>query len=260
MRPLAFQASHRCVPVCSRSVLLTRQQGSNDVVAEKLRSLGVRPVELPLITFRTRPEVAILPALLKQPREWVTVTSPQAARVFMTAWQEAEKPAVKVATFEGTKRELTGDGLTVWVSETSNAESLAASLPNGKVHGELPGEVLYPASAKADSTLESGLRKRHFVVTRVDTYDTTTVESVGEGEMQEALAAEVLTFASPTAAKAWVAVTQERCDLHRPVACIGATTAKHARALGFHNVYYSEKPGIDGLVQSIVGILRNSDP
>ena len=88
----------RSFSVTSASVVLTRQAGSNAKATKALLSRGVRPIELPLIEFKTRPEAGQLTTLLTQRRfDWVTLTSPQAAKVFLEAWREADSPVVQVA-------------------------------------------------------------------------------------------------------------------------------------------------------------------
>lgn len=252
-----FAKGRLCVE-SSASVVLTRQAGSNNKARSLLISKGVRTIELPLIEFKLRPEAGYLREILTRKKfDWVALTSPQAARVFVDAWKAATSPPIRIATFDGTKKELTNCSPKLevgFVPGISNAENLAKELPKEESQCN---EVLYPASSKADDTFEKALRSRSFVVTRLDTYETSTVakETIDKADLEHALDADVLTFASPTAVRAWMEITGHKCNFQTPIACIGSTTAKRARALGFENVYFSEKPGLDGLVQSVVSIL-----
>ena len=259
--PLRVNVVRRSVrPVQAASVVLTRHVGSNDKARKSLRQHDVEPIELPLVEFRTRPEAQYLTELLRKRRyDWVTLTSPQATSVFTEAWREAGRPSARVASFSASLDVLSREGpslLVGYVPSTANAQTLVQELPRKQDRIE---EVLYPASSKADDILERGLRERHFVVTRLDTYDTATVdiETIDASAMEQALQADVVTFASPSAVRAWIDVTQEKCLFNQAVACIGSTTAKKARQMGFTNVYYAEKPGHEGLIQSILGILRD---
>lgn len=240
------------------SVVLTREAGSNERVRKMLESYDLNLIELPLIQFNTRPESEMLVELLKTRRpDWVTLTSPQSARVFLQAWEAANRPLITIATFKGTKKvltETTSSNLRIgFISEVSNADYLAETLP--QTGDGVVQEVWYPASSKADDVLERGLRNRHFIVTRLDTYETTAVplERLDSANLERARSADILTFASPTAVNAWIGLSPVN-DLTKPVACIGSTTAKRARKLGFNNVYFSENPGLEGLVHSIVSI------
>ena len=60
---------------------------------------------------------------------------------------------------------------------------------------------------------------------------------------------DVVTFASPSTVKGWVANVGVHRDL--PVACIGVTSGDAAREAGFTQVFYAPQPGIDGWVDSI---------
>jgi len=45
---------------------------------------------------------------------------------------------------------------------------------------------------------------------------------------------------------AWLHLIQNEEQWSKYVACIGETTASAARRLGLKNVYYPEKPGLEG--------------
>ena len=259
MRGAGSSASRRVIRVSCGSAVLTRQAESNAKAREALLRRGVHSVELPLIEFKSRDEAHFLSQiLLRRTPDWVALTSPHAAAVFLNAWKNAGTPPVKIATFDASSKALDGHGAALevaFVPSRSDGKTLAAELPKREGVCE---EVLYPASSKADDAFEKGLRARHFAVTRLDTYETGTVapESISKELLREALEADVLTFASPTAVRAWIDVAGEQCDFAKDVACIGATTAKRAQELGFGNVYFCESPGLDGLVQSVVDALR----
>jgi uroporphyrinogen-III synthase len=80
----------------------------------------------------------------------------------------------------------------------------------GKIMGkEMPhvqggsDTVLYPASAKASTDLQDSLAASGYTVTRINTYDTVGVapEAVAPELLQAALAADIVTFGSPSAVK-----------------------------------------------------------
>ena len=259
--PLRVNVARRSYrPIQAASVVLTRHVGSNGKARETLLQHNVEPIELPLVEFRARPEAQYLTELLRKRRfDWVTLTSPHATSVFIEAWRGAGGPSARVASFASSLDVLSHEGSSLLVGcvpSTANSQTLVQELPRRQDRCE---EVLYPASSKADDVLERGLRERHFIVTRLDTYDTATidVETIDALAVEEALQADVVTFASPSAVRAWIDVTQKKCHFNQAVACIGSTTAKKARQLGFTNVYYAEKPGHEGLIQSILGILRD---
>jgi len=77
--------------------------------------------------------------------------------------------------------------------------------------------------------------------------------------LRSALAADVLTFASPTAVKAWIDVADKYIDWATHVACIGKTTAAAASRKGFQNVTFASQPGLDGLIATVVEILSKKE-
>lgn len=78
----------------------------------------------------------------------------------------------------------------------------------GKIMGaELPhvpggtDVVLYPASARASGDLQNSLEASGFKVSCIRTYDTVGVKSADPELLRQALAADVVTFGSPSAVK-----------------------------------------------------------
>jgi uroporphyrinogen-III synthase len=77
------------------SVVLTREKGKNDKMQTLLSKHGIQCVELPLIEHTDGPDRGQLPEALQQGGfDWVTVTSPEAASVFLEAWEQAGRPKV----------------------------------------------------------------------------------------------------------------------------------------------------------------------
>jgi uroporphyrinogen-III synthase len=168
-----------------------------------------------------------LPDALKT-HDIIVITSPQAANVFLTSWEKAGKPNIKVATVgKGSSKPLISKGITpVFEPSDSTAETLAAELPSN-----LGTSVLYPSSAIAENTLEKGLQSRNFKVTRLNTYN--TVPAVWTND-QEALAksVDIVTFGSPSAVKTWA----EKVGTDFTAVVIGPTSLKSAEKLGYKRV------------------------
>jgi uroporphyrinogen-III synthase len=58
---------------------------------------GLQCVELPLIEHTDGPDRAALPGVLREGAfDWVTITSPEAATVFVEAWEQAGRPQVRL--------------------------------------------------------------------------------------------------------------------------------------------------------------------
>lgn len=237
-------------------VVVTREKGMNEKLVNALAKHDLRCLELPLIEHADGPDLPKLPEVLKSGgHDWVTITSPHSAEVFCQGWRSAGQPSCRIATVgKATSAVLDRERIDVeFTPSKSNAETLAAELP--PVNGS-PGNVLYVASVRARGELESGLLKRGFVVTRLNTYDTIPVQTVSEADLSDALKADVVTFGSPSAIGAWKKVVQDKVADTLAVACIGATSGKAAIEYGLENVHYPDKPGMDGWVQSVLKALE----
>ncbi|KAL3159027.1 hypothetical protein ABBQ32_011027 [Trebouxia sp. C0010 RCD-2024] len=242
-------------------VVVTREAGRNGKLKQALQDCDIAVLELPLVETKSGPDRDQLAAHLKDgPFDWVVITSPQAANVFLQGWIEADKPQVRIAVVGPG----TGDILTHqkeprlqidFTPLTANAVSLSAELPC--IEGGTQN-VLYPSSAKAGSDLQTGLKNRGFEVVRLNTYDTQPVTHVEESVLREACHAAVVAFASPSAVKAWRRITAGRDVADIAVACIGSTTAIAAEKQGFQRLYFPDQPGIKGFVSAIIDALNSA--
>lgn len=235
-------------------VVLTREAGKNGKLEKALKSQGISSFELPLVETSPGPQRAELASHLKSnDYDWVVITSPEAANVFLQGWAEADRPQVRIAVVgQGTADVMQAHQETrLQIEHTptkANAVSLSAELPH------VPGgteRVLYPSSAKAGSDLQTGLTQRGFDVVRLNTYDTQPVSHISDAQLMQACQADVVSFASPSAIKAWRKLINDQDVGDSVIACIGSTTAIAAEKQGFSHVYFPEQPGIGGFVTAI---------
>ena len=85
-----------CSASSAPKVALTRELGKNDKLAKLLHEKGYETSEVPCIAFEEGEDAKALPDALKQPWEWVVVTSPEAADVFLTGWNAAGETACSI--------------------------------------------------------------------------------------------------------------------------------------------------------------------
>eukprot|EP00960_Hanusia_phi_P000764 21130-Hanusia_phi.AAC.4 len=227
-----------------RFVALTRELGKNSKLEKVLSEKGIRTVELPCIAFEAGTDAETLPKALQEEWEYVVVTSPEAASVFLDAWREAGEPSLPVACVgAGTKQALQEGGIEpVFMPSKATGKTLADELPGPR----RSGRVLYPASAKARTEVQGGLTARGFSVTRLNTYDTVSA-TWSDKELQMGASAAVIALASPSAVKTWA----ERLGTKQYAACIGETSAAACKELGFEHVFWPESPGILGWAQAV---------
>ena len=77
-------------------VVLTREAGKNGKLQAMLAVRGVPALELPLVETAPGPDRAALPGMLRAGGfDWVAITSPEAAAVFMEGWRAAGCPQAR---------------------------------------------------------------------------------------------------------------------------------------------------------------------
>ena len=235
-------------------IALTREAGKNSKLEKLLVDQGLQVREIPCIAFEDGPDKDRLPAALNEKQwEYIVITSPEAADVFLDGWEKAGRPSVRVASVgSGTEQALRQGGVEpVFKPTKATGKTLAAELPGPG--GD--GSVLYPASRKAKREVQDGLAARGFVCTRLDTYDTVAAAWTPE-QQAAAAAAAVVTLASPSAVKVWA----ERVGTAAAAACIGETSAAASREAGFQRVFWPDSPGIDGWAAAVHDALKTVPP
>ena len=256
-------------------VVLTRESGKNGQMRKILSQppFGedvVSVLEMPLVESVPAEDSEKLRGALETKKfQWIVVTSPEAAKVFTKAWVEAGKPeGLNIGTVGGgTTRALPPREEMKWARlftpSKALGEVLAEELPldldedssNDDSSANSNREVLYPCSKKAAKTVENGLSSRGFAVTRLNTYSTEQVTDIPREILEKAVDANVVTFGSPSAVKAWKSLTlellEERDGRHPTYACIGQTSATACEDCELPDVWHPEDPGMEGWAEVV---------
>lgn len=253
-------------------VALTREDGKNGKLNKALQSNSkieqMGPIEIneiPCIAHADGPDTKILGSTLSSTTfDYIAITSPEAAKVFATAWIDEGRPKLArvAAVGKATQEALKTYGIdVVFVPSKATAATLVQELPplDDAMNGNRPTTLLYPASAKAQDTLQNGLEERGFTITRLNTYDTVTATWTPDEEAA-AKSTTVACFASPSAVKAWLKNTAQLdcCCPRALAACIGETSAKACRSNGWseEDIFYPEKPGVEGWADAVANALQ----
>ena len=276
--------------VFTLTVALTREEGKNDKLQRALsthptasilkNTMRLKTKELPCIETRIGPDLEAFGNLLSEESslsdfDYVVITSPESAKVFSDTMSKAGNPSPVppiAAVGKATKKALTNAGYDVsFVPSKATGEVLAEELPifdKVKLH-----RVLYPASAKAADTIQKMLEARKdasFVVTRLNTYDTVSVE-FSDDDMESIMDnVQIACFGSPTSVNSWLENVDRflgiedlsdedkkktpGCNGDVIAVCIGTTTAKRCLESGrwiANNIYYPKtNPGVEGWADS----------
>ena len=257
-------------------VALTREEGKNDKLHkailsnERIEQISnvVQIHELPCIEHANGPDIEKLVPILSTSAltfDYVAITSPEAAKVFASEWNEAGQPKIGMVAAVGkaTQESLKEYGIDVaLVPSKATAATLVKELPesDSAISEKRSTTLLYPASAKAQNTLQDGLEKRGFTVTRLDTYDTVPATWTDE-QISLAKTSNIACFASPSAVKAWLKNTSKLETPRALACCIGETSASACRANGWEesNIFYPDKPGVDGWMTAVADALESLD-
>ena len=253
-------------------VVLTREAGKNEqmrkIVSQPPFGENVSVLEMPLVESVPAEDAERLRETLETKQfQWIIVTSPEAAKVFTNAWVEAGKPeGLNIGTVGGgTTRALPSQEEMKWARlftpTKALGEVLAEELPLNLDDGDSKDsknsnrEVLYPCSKKAAKTIQNGLSSRGFTVTRLNTYSTEQVTDIPKDVLEKAVEANVVTFGSPSAVKAWKSLTldmlEERGGKHPTYACIGQTSANACEDCELPDVWHPENPGMEGWAEVV---------
>jgi uroporphyrinogen-III synthase len=235
-------------------VAVTREDGKNSKLVNAVErnpelTESVELVELPCIEHASGPDINILGETLKSKQwDYIAVTSPEAAKVLASEWDVVRDNPIPVAAVgKATEQALKSFGIPVaFTPSKATAKTLAAELA---MKGE-ETTLLYPASAKAKSTLETGLKARGFEVTRLNTYDTVTATWSSEQKVTSQTV-KIACFGSPSSVDGWLSNTENNNEVF--AACIGETSAEACRGHGWEEsrIFFPESPGIEGWVETI---------
>mmetsp|Transcript_43628 Transcript_43628/g.79540 ORF Transcript_43628/g.79540 Transcript_43628/m.79540 type:complete len:316 (-) Transcript_43628:27-974(-) len=248
-------------------VALTREEGQNGklrallekaIAAESIRDVEL--VEIPCIEHGDGGDLEEVVQLLSGskvqdaafPADVIVLTSPEGARVFLRALDEAalQRPPVPIATVgKGTTAILSRRGLDVaFEPSKANAETLAAELP-----ADLGPRVMYLSSAIAPGTLQQGLEARGFEIMRLNTYTTRGVKEVSSQQKSLMDSTEIVTFGSPSAVRSWA----QLCNRRALAACIGGTSEAAAKEAGFEKVLAPSSPGVPGWAEVTMSAVQD---
>jgi uroporphyrinogen-III synthase len=223
-------------------VLLTRPEGENEQLAERLAAIGIRSRSLPCVRTVALADRSTLRAALRAlgSTDVLVVTSRAGAYAIGDAFGEGSCRASVAAVGEATAEACRAAGLEVtFVPAVATGVALAEELP-------LPrGAVVLARSDRAASAPADILRGRGATVREVIAYRT---ESVDPGAIP---AADAVVFASPSAVDGFSA------SGIRPavVVAIGPTTAARVRSqLGIDPLICGpHDASIAALVGSVLG-------
>jgi uroporphyrinogen-III synthase len=247
-------------PLEGLPVVVCRARADAELLADQLRALGARPIQVPLLaTGAPADGGAALTGALAQldGYGWLVATSANGVQAVAEALEgRAVPPGVGVAAVgPATASAFEAAGIAVdLVPAAATAADLALAFPPA----DGPVRVLAALAELASADLVTGLRSKGYTVDRVDAYR--IVEPPVDPEAAAELAgAEAVLFTSPSIVDRFV----DRFSLSAVPAtavCIGPRTAARARQRGVAATVVAPVHTNQGLVDALVAARRSTPP
>ena len=244
-----------------KKILITRPEEKSSVFAEKLKSLGARPVLLPLTQILPPNSFLLMDESLKKWNEFdiVIFTSALAVQFFLSRAKDLSlrlsQPKVLYAIGPRTQQALKAAGfLKVKMPSEFRAEGLLRELKN------LEGlKILIPRAKEAREILPQTLRKRGARVQVPTVYQVVPhqkyllrLKRMSEKDF------DAVVFASGRSVKEFVKafglLKSRKLFSKKAAVCIGSVTAEVLRSFGINGVQ-SPSPDQAGLIKALKKVL-----
>jgi len=251
------------LPLAGRRILITRSEKQAASFAQKLAQLGATPIVCPVIQFAALPTGPLDDALAQIALyDWLIFTSVNGVDFFFQRVDELglslSLPRVAV-TGSATARRLQARRVAIdFMPDEFVGEALAAGL------GDLTGQrVLLPRAKIGRLELVARLRQQGAVVDDVPLYDTVTAIPTPDALAELEKGVDIITFTSPSSVRNFLKMLQPPGGSEPPggyaqIACIGPITAAEAEKHGLTPAIVPGEYTIDGLVQEIVNVKRET--
>ncbi len=217
---------------------VTRPAGRGRSLAAALVACGLEAIEVPLIETRVTSDLAPLRRALGEGASLVVLSSTTSVPALVAAGGAPERSRV-AAVGPATSAALAEAGLpAAVVGDGSGGAALAELIGRPATPGE---RAVVLAAAGGRREVVEGLAGLGWLVEEVVVYSTVPCD-VSPADVVALDACDVVSFASPSAVEAFVALRDGdgRALEPRPAVAIGETTASAARAAGFDVVLADE--------------------
>ncbi len=240
-------------PLNGRSVAVTRARAQASGLARRLRELGARVVQAPVIRVRPLPG----PPLDPGPYDLICLTSPNGVAELFDRLQSSDPPRdarslagrTVAAIGPGTARALADRGVIADIlPERFVAESLVEALAGVPVT-----RALIARAAGARDVLPQALRDRGVAVDVLDLYET-VAEPLAAGTLTAAREADYVTFTSSSTVRYFLEAAGGRAGLSPStrIVSIGPVTSATLREHGLEPAVEAERHDIDGVVAALL--------
>ena len=247
---------YETLPLFGKRIVVTRARAQASGLSARLRDLGARPVEVPVI--RVVPPSDGGAGLSRAARSigegaygWVVFTSSNAVDALMESIPDTRAfgsicvAAVGPATAEALARYRIVPDL---LPDREHAEALLEAIPDPPAPAG--SVVLFPRAAEGREVLVAGLRAAGWDVDLVEAYRTVTSD-VDDALRREVATSDAICFASSSSVTGFVEGLGAQA-VPRTVVCIGPATAETAERAGLVVDAVASPHTVDGLVEAVI--------
>lgn len=246
-------------PLAGRRVLVPRAQRQAGALSDRIRALGGRPVEAPVLTIEPGDDAALRAALRDLAGgvyDLLCLTSPNGVDAVADALVEERLDARALAAVGTIACVGPGTAARLWhrlrvVADLLPPKATTRSLGEAVASGD--GRALLPRADIANPVLPGLLCDKGYACTEVVAYRTGTPDGLN-AEVVDALAAgeiALLAFASPSTVRNFVALMDGRTWSGRVVS-IGPVTTAACNEAGIEVAFEADPHDLDGLVDGLL--------
>ena len=250
---------YETLPLFGKRIVVTRSRSQASGLSAKLRELGARPIEVPVIRIEPPSDggaglARTAQAVKEGAYGWVVFTSANAVDALLDLIPDTRAigstciAAVGPATAEALARYRIVPDL---LPDRQHAEALLEAFPDPPAPAG--SVVLFPRAAAGTDVLVRGLRQAGWEVDLVEAYRTVT-EKVEDALRAQIETAHAICFASSSSVTGFVEQLGPRAVPGR-VVCIGPATAQTAERAGLAVDAVASPHTIDGLIEAVISVV-----
>ena len=236
-----------------KNILITREEKQGRQFAEKIRECQGNPVEVPLLKISCMEHLENQKYFQRLANyQWIFFTSANGVRCF---FQLAKTYKINTKVLENVNVAVVGHktedalkkyGLSAsFIPTIYNAEVMSKEFFN--VYQDV-SPVLIVRGSKSLDILPEEFELRGIAYDAIEIYETLFRTDMKKrlNEVLNTGEIDFITFTSPSSVESFHRLAQ--ADVHVPVVCIGTTTEKTAKQLGFHYILVPEEFTVEGMI------------
>lgn len=241
-----------------KRILVTRPKKQADVFAEKIIKAGGLPIIVDLLRIDCYREQTKTREDIRR-YDWFFFTSANGVQCFFKLYGSLPENVKVAAVGPKTAMALKEYGYEAeFIPHVYNAETMAAEFGS---RYSLEQSALLIQGQRARPVLEDVFTASGRSVATLKVYET-NVNDEQKGTLNHILEFEppdIMTFTSPSAVEAFAVLGDVASVKETAVVCIGTTTGKSARKVGFSTVIIPSTYTIEGMIEAISDYIKGDD-